>query len=342
MTTHSEHGISVLMPVHNAGKYLAAAVSSILNQTHKNLELIIIDDFSNDSAIAELENDDRIRLIKSPNRGIVHALNAGIESAKFSIIARMDGDDIALPERLEQQLDLLLNSDADIVGAQVELFSDDTEIAGGYLRYQSWINQQVSPKEIEKNFWIESCIPHPTAMMRKDVIIELGAYQNSTWPEDYDLWCRAHLAGYRFEKPDDQVLLKWRDYPERTSRVDQRYNDDQFLRCKAFYLSKLLKSRSINEVSIWGAGPNGTKLFHYLSEQTIKVHSFIDVNPKLQGREKLGKPIHVMPAEPTRDELSIIGDLSLIAVRSWGARERIREALLNTGYRELTDFIIVA
>ncbi len=342
MTKHSECGISVLMPVHNGGKHLAPAVASILEQTHKKLELIIIDDYSSDSAILELVKDDRIRIIKSPERGIVHALNAGIEVSQYPIIARMDGDDIALPERLEIQLSLLLSGAADIVGAQVELFCDDAEIAGGYLRYQNWINQQTSPGDIEANFWIESCIPHPTAMLHKAVLIKLGGYQNSTWPEDYDLWCRAHLAGYRFCKPDEQVLLKWRDYPERTSRVDQRYNDEQFLRCKAFYLSKLLNNKNIREVSIWGTGPNGTKLCHYMAEQEVDVHSFIDVNPALQGREKLGKPIHVMPATPSREDLSKIGKLGLVAVRSWGARERIREALLNTGYQELNDFIVVA
>ncbi len=330
------------MPVHNGGKYLATAVASILNQTHKNFELIIIDDHSSDSALLNLEKDHRIRIIKSPKRGIVHALNAGIEVAKFPVIARMDGDDIALAKRLEIQLDLLLSNEADIVGAQVELFSDDAEIAGGYVRYQEWINQQVNPSDIEANFWVESSIPHPTAMLHKEVLLKLGGYQNSTWPEDYDLWCRAHLAGYRFSKPRKQVLLKWRDYPGRTSRVDQRYNNDQFLRCKAFYLSKLLKNKNNREVSIWGTGPNGTKLCHYLTEHEIQVQCFIDVNPALQGREKLGKPIHVLPASPSREDLSIIGKLALVAVRSWGARERIRAALLNTGYKELNDFIIVA
>ncbi len=337
-----DHGISVLMPVHNGGQYLHAAVDSIIEQTHHKLELIIIDDHSTDRAIQSLNPNERLRIIESPNKGIVPALNAGLKAAKYPIVARMDGDDIALPKRLEVQLDLLLNTDADIVGTQIQLFSEEFEIGGGYLRYQEWINSQISSTDIETNFWIESCIPHPSAMMAKSLLESLEGYLDTPWPEDYDLWARAHLAGYKFAKPKDQILLKWRDYPERTSRVDQRYNDEQFLRCKAQYLSKLLSQKGVKEVSIWGTGPTGTKLYHLLSEQHIKVSSFVDVNPKLKGRNKLGKPIHIIGKAPTQDELAVVGGMCLIAVRSWGARERIREALLTTGYRELIDFIIVA
>lgn len=331
-----------MMPVHNGGEYLSAAVNSILSQTHRKLELIITDDHSNDNAIEALPDDQRIRIIKSPKKGIVTALNAGLKIAKYQVIARMDGDDLCAANRLEVQLNLLLSSDADIVGAQVELFSDEFEIGGGYKRYQDWINQQITPEDIKTNFWIESCIPHPTAMMRTALLESLGGYNDSPWPEDYDLWCRAHLAGYKFAKPDNQILLKWRDYPERTSRVDQRYNGDQFLRCKAHYVSKLLLDREIENVSIWGTGPTGTKLYHYLADHEITVTSFVDVNPKLEGREKLGKPIHIITTTPSQEELSVIGDMGLIAVRSWGARERIREALITKGYQELIDFIVVA
>lgn len=331
------------MPVHNAGEYLATAVDSILNQTHQKLELILIDDHSTDGSISKLNKDSRIRIIKSPSKGIVPALNQGIAEAKYSIIARMDGDDISLPNRLSSQLTTLANtSNKTIVGAKVEIFSDDHEITHGYRRYERWINQQVSATHIAHNFWIESCIPHPTMMMYKSALTSLGGYQDSPWPEDYDLWCRAHLAGYKFVKPENDTLLRWRDYSKRTSRVDERYSTDQFLTCKAHYLSKILLKLQTNQCVIWGTGPTGSKLHNLLSGYNIDVSAFIDVNLKLAGRKKYGKPIYLIGDNPSRDDLSVIKPLGLIAVSSWGAREKIRSALLNVGLKELDDFIVVA
>ena len=331
------------MPVHNAGEYLGTAVDSILNQTHQKLELILIDDHSTDGSISKLNKDSRLRIIKSPSKGIVPALNQGIAESTYPIIARMDGDDISLPNRLSSQLTTLANaSNTTIIGAKVEIFSDDHGITHGYRRYESWINQQVSATEICHNFWVESCIPHPTMMMYKSALTSLGGYQDTPWPEDYDLWCRAHLAGYKFVKPKNGTLLRWRDYSKRTSRVDQRYSTDQFLICKAHYLSKILIERQINQCAIWGTGPTGSKLHNLLSGYNIDVSAFIDVNLKLAGRKKYGKPIYLVGDNPSRDDLSVIKPLGLIAVSSWGAREKIRSALLNAGLKELDDFIVVA
>lgn len=331
------------MPVHNGGKYLQAAVDSILNQTHQNLELILVDDCSSDKAIENLTPEPRLRIVQSPGKGIVPALNEGISKANYSIIARMDGDDIALVNRLETQLDILLSSDpATIIGAQVELFSEQGEIAGGYKRYQKWINQQTRPNDISKNFWVESCIPHPTAMMRRDALIELGGYRDSTWPEDYDLWCRAYLNGFKFAKPENQILLRWRDHPDRTSRIEQRYNKQQFLRCKAHYLSQRLTIKGVHKCAIWGAGPTGTKLHQYLNEYGIEVTGFIDINPKLVGAAKCGKPVIVVDNHSDLRQCRVLDSTTLVAVSSWGAREKIRSALLDADFEESIDFIIVA
>ena len=111
------------MPVHNAGDYLSAAVNSILEQQNVALELLIVDDHSNDGAIDALPKDPRIRLLRSPAKGLVPALNHGIKQINTPYVARMDGDDIADPRRLLTQLEYLLDRpEIDIVGAQVEMF----------------------------------------------------------------------------------------------------------------------------------------------------------------------------------------------------------------------------
>jgi hypothetical protein len=178
--------------------------------------------------------------------------------------------------------------------------------------------------------------------MHRDVLTQLGGYQDTPWPEDYDLWCRAFLHGYRFAKPKDQLLLKWRDYPERTSRVDRRYHKQAFLKCKAYYLSQYLKAKNISECVIWGTGPTGTKLHNYLLDNGITTKAFIDINPKLEGRLKHGKPIYTVSTKPTEQELSVIDSICLTAVSAWGAREKIQQALLGAGLKQSVDFILAA
>ncbi|MBI5094602.1 MAG: glycosyltransferase family 2 protein [Candidatus Hydrogenedentes bacterium] len=100
--------VSVVMSVYNGERYLAEAIESILGQTYRDFEFIIIDDGSTDESLKIVEGyasrDNRIRLVSRPNRGLAAALNDGIEIARAPIIARMDADDVSLPKRFEKQM----------------------------------------------------------------------------------------------------------------------------------------------------------------------------------------------------------------------------------------------
>lgn len=331
------------MPVRNAGRYLRTAVQSILDQHAVHLELIIIDDHSTDGAIGELPADPRISITSAHSPGIVSALNTGLALARFPYIARMDGDDLAHPDRLSSQLNLIIeNPELDIVGAKVQLFKQGSSIARGYSLYQTWINALTDHKSITSNLFIESPIPHPTAFMRRATLIKLGGYVDNGWPEDYDLWCRAFLAGCRFAKPSHEVLLQWRDYEQRTSRVDRRYQKDRFIDCKAFYLSAFLRKQGLHACSIWGAGPTGLKLHDALVEQGITTTGFIDVNPKLLGRTKRDKPIHIVDSDHSVNAINTGEAPCLVAVAARGAREKIFSALTRVGKQNMRDFILAA
>jgi len=352
------NAISVIMPVHNAGRYLQPAVESILNQIAVKLELVLIDDHSTDGAVEQQSNDPRIKRLSSSKLGIKHgivpALNAAIDHAQYDIIARMDGDDLALPSRLSTQLNFLNDHpEIDIVGSKVEIFSDDGEIGKGYQIYQEWLNSTCSPKQIADNFFVESCIPHPSAMLRRSTLKRLGGYRDTPWPEDYDLWCRAYLAGCQFAKPTGDIMLRWRDHSKRTSRASQRYSKQQFLQCKAHYLSKLLLKKNRTECIIWGVGPTGLKLHDYLEHNGIIVTSFIDINPKMRGRRKRGKPVNVLSTQSLIDEFKKTDAVIIVAVSARGAREKIRQALTKPSQilqttcsepalKELDDFIFAA
>ena len=147
--------VSVVMPVHNGGEYLQAAVSSILTQSWSRLELVLVDDHSNDGAVAALEQTDpRLKIVNSEGRGVVNAFNTGFRQCNGDYIARMDADDISLPDRLTCQLDYLgQNPAVDIVGCCVTFFSEDG-IQGGLERYQHWLNSLCEPVEIHRQIFV--------------------------------------------------------------------------------------------------------------------------------------------------------------------------------------------
>ncbi len=333
------------MPVYNAGAYLRPAVDSILSQTHTTLELLVIDDNSTDNAITRLAvHDPRLKILRSPSQGIINALNHGVEQSKHAIIARMDADDIAAPARLQSQLKILLeNPNVDIVGSKVELFRAEQEIGLGYSIYQQWINGLCQHEDIANQIFVESPIPHPTALFYKSTFNYLGGYQDHGWPEDYDLWLRAFLAGLRFAKPEGSALLAWRDHSQRASRVDQRYAKHGFLRCKAHYLARYLtQQKGVKQCSIWGAGPTGLKLHDYLEQEGIRVTHFIDINSTLENRQKRGKAVKVYRPENTKLFSPDAHSICIIAVSARGARGKLKTLFDVQGWRETKDYLFAA
>ena len=334
--TKSTPLVSVLMPVRDGGEALRTAVVSILDQTLEDLEIILIDDGSSDGAVGCLETlaDPRLRCYANPQRGIVSALNFAAYRARGHYLARMDADDIALPERLERQLEMLEREPGlGIVGAEVEIFAEDG-VGEGYRLYQEWVNGLRTPGDIAREMFVESPIPHPTAMLSSRLFRALGGYREVPWAEDYDLWLRAHLQGVTMAKPEG-VLLRWRDRRERLSRSDDRYDVDRFLDAKAHYLAR---SRLRNRAAvIWGAAPTGARLHDALEREGVETVAFIDIDPKKIGGKKRGRP--VLPAEAAAE---VAPALIVGAVGSRGARAVIRAELDGHGMVEGEDFLFAA
>lgn len=334
--------ISVIMPVHNAGDYLAEAVTSILNQQDVLLELILVDDHSTDQAIKnlpiEFPGDKRLKIVSSEGHGVVAAMKKGYAHAQGIYIARMDADDVAMPNRLLQQYQYLQqHPEIGIAGAQVKIFGV-TDIERGFLLYENWLNSLCLPEDIEREIFIESPIPNPTAFFRREIYDVLNGYQDSEWAEDYDMWLRAHALGIRMGKPEG-ILLHWREHEKRLTHRDSRYNNKLFIKAKAYYLSRShhLKKR---KVIIWGAGPTGKYIHDILIEQNIEVTAFIEVDPKRIGGVTRGLPVlHYSEISQYTDNNS---DLIIGAVGARGAREKMRQALIDIGKEEGTDFLFAA
>ena len=203
--------ISVVLPVYNGKKYLAEAIESVLMQTFVDFELIMIDDGSKDGSqdilIDYQMRDPRIRVIIRENRGLSITLNESIDIARGEWIARMDQDDIALPERFKKQLDRLDKTGADICGSWVRFFgTSDNRI----------LKHAVSDEAIKKELLFCSAFAHPTVIMKTSKIKSL--HYNSRWDkaEDYELWVRAVSAGWKMTNIPE-VLLMYRQHNSQIS-----------------------------------------------------------------------------------------------------------------------------
>lgn len=194
--------ISVAMPVYNGEKYLAEAIDSILAQTFTDFEFIIIDDGSTDNSLSVLQayekRDSRIRLISRENRNLVATLNEIIDLARGKWIARMDQDDISLPQRFERQLEWLHSTGADISGTWVQRF-------GTLDRRVVRLSQSDEAVKMEMLF----CSPfaHPSVVMRASLLKLLRYDDEWERAEDYDLWVRAAEAGWRMTNVQEVLLL---------------------------------------------------------------------------------------------------------------------------------------
>lgn len=188
--------ISILIPVYNVEKYVEKAVLSICNQTHHNLQVIVVDDCSTDNTYNIVENiakqDSRILLLKNEvNSKIVKTLNLGLQYVKGDYIARMDGDDICSPEKLEKQLDFLIkNPDYSLVGSHVYTINESDKVIGK-------LELPVDYLKIKKNIIYSSPVLH-IWLAKADVYHKLNGYREIPGAEDYDFLLRMCSEGLKF------------------------------------------------------------------------------------------------------------------------------------------------
>jgi len=331
--------VSVLLPCYNATKTIDETMESLVRQTLADFEIIAIDDGSTDATLGKLKAwaavDSRIQVLSSAHGGVIAASNAGLKVCTAPYIARMDADDRAYPERLEKQAAYLdAHPEVAVVSSLVKAFPDE-DVREGYQVYIRWLNSLVTDEDIRREMFVESPLANPSIMMHSSWFEKMGGYHDYGWPEDYDFLLRMYLAGAKFAKVP-QVLLEWRDHPERITRTDSRYSVENFLRAKAYYLARgPLKER--DAIIVWGAGMMGRRLSKQLQNNKLPLVAFVDIDPKKIGRTRRGKPI-IAPDDLLdwwgRYESSAL----LAAVGARGARELIRKRLVKMGLVEGQDW----
>jgi glycosyltransferase involved in cell wall biosynthesis len=202
--------VSVVMSVLNGERFLREAVESILDQSFREFEFIVINDGSTDSSGSILDSyqrkDPRVRVIHQENKGMGESWNRGCGLARGKYLARIDPDDVAVQDRLMWQVDFMdTHPQVGVVGGAVEVI----DTAGRSLRVSS---NPIEDHNIRSALLQRNPFSHPTVLMRRDIFAAVGGYRKAFGPsEDYDLWLRlaerCQLANL------EAVLLKYRLHP---------------------------------------------------------------------------------------------------------------------------------
>jgi glycosyltransferase involved in cell wall biosynthesis len=254
--------VSVLMPVHNADRYVAQAVDSILGQSWDDWELLIINDGSTDRSRTILERyatgDHRIRLTSRTNTGYTVALNELLTQASGEFVARMDADDVALPNRLARQIEYLRANPAVVCVGTAVHFIDD---AGRFLRDG---HPGLENEEIQQRILAGDCVlNHPSVMMRRHALESVGGYRPEFEPaEDLDLWLRLAEIG-RLANLADPLM----NYRQHTASFSERHQMLQLERSAAAVLDACrrrgIPPRKI-ELSAWRPVDRRSRMETYL------------------------------------------------------------------------------
>ncbi|HSE61061.1 MAG TPA: glycosyltransferase family 2 protein, partial [Candidatus Saccharimonadales bacterium] len=197
--------ISVVMSVYNGERFLRPAIESILNQTYRAFEFIIIDDGSTDNTanIIQSYNDPRIRFVQRENKGLVYSLNQGVGMARGRFIARMDADDLALPSRFEKELAVLLSNEKIALVGCFFTYIDEASSKPGIT-----ITSPTESIDLKRAMFIYNPFPHGGSMFRREAYAEAGGYNNDFGPiEDYSLWMRMSIVGWECKVIPESLYL---------------------------------------------------------------------------------------------------------------------------------------
>ena len=256
--------ISIVMPMRNAIPYLNECITSIINQSYTDWELIVINDHSTDSSfdvLTEFENqDDRISVHNATGKGIIDALQLGYSKTKGDFITRMDADDIMPIQKLELMHSQLLKTPNAVITGKIKYIGEN--LRDGYQRYEVWMNNMMENNTHDEHMYRECVIPSPAWMTSREIFESIGGFTPNTYPEDYDLTLRFYKANIPIVAVNELVHI-WRDYQERTSRNDPNYSFNSFEVLKTQYFLDVDYDNTKTLV-LWGAGKKGKKIAQLL------------------------------------------------------------------------------
>lgn len=199
--------VDVLITVYNGERFIGQTIDSVIKQTFSDWRLIVVDDLSTDGSVEivrqHAETDPRIVLLQGPQQGIAAAANIGLEAVQAPLVARLDADDVCLPERLQVQYDFLQqHPEVLAVGSDVYLVDENNKRLRRREAPTGW-------QTIEQTLKTRNCMCHPSAMIRTQALHEIGGYREKFRNSlDYDLWLRLSEIGRIENIPRDLLLYR--------------------------------------------------------------------------------------------------------------------------------------
>lgn len=284
------------MPVYNCELFLHDSISSILNQSYRNFEFIIINDGSNDSSLEIIKSyafsDNRIKIIDQRNKGLIESLNLGISISKGKYIARMDADDISLVNRFEMQLSYMIKNNIDICGCHYYIINESNH-------YKNAIIEPIDSDDISLRLSTSVPFAHGSVMIKKS-LFDAHKYGQTPFKsvEDYALWIKFKNQGYIFGNVDE-FLFKYREYSQSFSNTKKSKMESERRKLSRNYLKNNTKSLKISI---------NNKLKHIIdnnSQYDLLFNSFI-------LRHKLFKLLKLCN---NRNKLLLVGKLSKLFLK---------------------------
>lgn len=327
--------VSILIPFKNTEIYLSDCLDSIINQSYKQWEVLIVDDHSTDSSYQLVEQyalkDKRIKLFKNQGQGIIDALKLAFTNSQGGFVSRMDSDDIMHPDKLKIMTTNLVKHGKKHVAVGLVKYFSETGIQEGYKTYENWLNKLTHTGNNYTEIYKECVIPSPCWMVYREDLMTCGAFNYNRYPEDYDLTFRFYKHHIKCI-PCDTVLHFWRDYSTRTSRTHVHYAQNHFTSLKIHFFLDIDYNKN-KTLTIWGAGTKGKIIAKTLVEKKIPFEWICD-NPNKIGRDIYGKTLKAF-----QELKHIKNPQSIVTVANKKAQKEIRNYLNELNLKPVEDYV---
>lgn len=341
--------VSILLPVYNGAERLAHALDSLFNQTYPNIEIIVCDDGSTDETLEILRSYQAqnsplkfpLKITEHPtNLGVVAAANTCLNAAQGKFTARMDHDDVMLPKKIAKQMEFASRLDGDyLIATRIDI-NDMMGLRPGQWQYIHWQNASLTPVEHEREIYTECPMCHPTFLLKRELLLKVGGYQQQSWSEDYDMLFRAHIHGVKMYKMPEKLLIKSL-HPDQTTWRDPSSKRGELMKAKAHYFFQDQKWMDKRKLYIMGTGSTGKLVADVLLAVGMPPIAFLD--DRIEEPNRTLRGIKCLPLDQDfkpkywNDE-----SLILFAIADPAGKIRAREVLEKNGfdfYKEVLPWV---
>lgn len=333
--------VTALMTTYNSRDFLLPAIESVLQQSYPNLELLIVDDASTDDSCQLISaiNDKRIRLIRQyKNRGVGATLNHALQFIESEFIAKIDADDICQPERFAKQLAYLTDyPELAIVKSYFNYFTDDDQVkASERFQYFKAVKEPEhnaidTPAQIAEELMRWNCMIHSSYFARTQVIKALG-YPSYRVGEDYSLFYRAINAGYRIGcVPEYLLQMRVSNNSVTTGQEAALHFATALMEIKAERITHLVAQH--HTVRVYGTGGFARAVAQRLIALGVPFGGFVDKEVK--------ESIAIQTQHWPVTALANLSSKGLV-IAAQPVRQQISQLLLQQGWREWQDFMVMA